>query len=54
VAAADAPEINGTDRFRKLVDGISLPFSHFRDMPFTDPADIEMVESRMRLAGLKP
>jgi len=50
-AAADRTELLRTDGFRRVVDGMSLPFSHFRSLPFTDPRDVDMLEMRLTAAG---
>ena len=50
-AVADQEEITSTERFRRMITSINLPFTHFRDLPFTDPRDIDMLERRLSLAG---
>lgn len=51
VAAADDEATTASGRFRHMLDRIDLPFSHFRDLPFSDPGAVEVLEERLRRAG---
>lgn len=50
-AAADREKITDTDNFRRMIAGIDLPLTHFRDLPFTDLHEVEMLEERLARAG---
>jgi tetratricopeptide (TPR) repeat protein len=54
VAAADDAETRTSARFRHMLEEIALPFSHFRDLPFTNPAVVDVLEKRLRRAGFPP
>jgi DNA-binding winged helix-turn-helix (wHTH) protein len=54
VAAADDAETTASARFQYMLTGIALPFSHFRDLPFTDPGIVDELEQRLSRAGFPP
>jgi DNA-binding winged helix-turn-helix (wHTH) protein/tetratricopeptide (TPR) repeat protein len=49
--AADREKITGTEQFRRLIVGIDLPLTHFRDLPFANIRDVEFLEERLTLIG---
>lgn len=50
-AAADRKNIIMDEKFRHMITGIDLPLTHFRDLPFTDVRDVDLLEERLTLAG---
>lgn len=50
-AAADSETITTTQEFKRMIVSIDLPFSHFRDLPFTNRRDVDLLEGRLALAG---
>jgi DNA-binding winged helix-turn-helix (wHTH) protein/tetratricopeptide (TPR) repeat protein len=50
-AAAHRDEIAASREFRQMIAATDLPFRHFRDLPFTDPADVNLLEERLGRAG---
>ncbi len=53
-SAAGRADFTATAQFRHLLDGIDLPFTHFRDMPFSNPYDVELLEERLHSVGFEP
>ncbi len=53
-SAAGRTNVTDTPQFRSLLAKINLPFCHFRDMPFTNPSDIDILEKRLRSVGFEP
>ena len=52
-AASGDPSITKTKEFQDAINGLELPFGHFRSMPFADISNVEMLEDRLRAIGLK-
>lgn len=50
-AAVGPSDISRTDEFRRMIAKASLPVGHFRDLPFTRPGDVVLLEQRLALAG---
>lgn len=50
-AVADSKEIVQAASFKRLIQGIALPFDHFRQLPFTKVEDVDFLEQRLRQAG---
>ncbi len=50
-AAAGRDEITQTEDFRRMIAGIDLPLTHFRDLPFTNPQEVDGLEERLIMAG---
>jgi DNA-binding winged helix-turn-helix (wHTH) protein len=48
---ADCEKTAKTDGFRRMLAQTELPFSHFRDLPFTEPGAVEELEGRLIRAG---
>lgn len=53
-AAADREKITKTEGFQSMIAGIGLPFTHFRDLPFNDLREVDMLEESLTLAGYRP
>jgi DNA-binding winged helix-turn-helix (wHTH) protein/tetratricopeptide (TPR) repeat protein len=51
-AAADDPSITKTEEFREMINGLELPLSHFRSMPFADINSVEFLEARLKAVGV--
>lgn len=49
-AAADDADMVQTAAFTRLMKSISLPFGHFRDLPFTIVEDVDYLEQQLRKA----
>lgn len=45
---ADQKEIVTSQQFRHVLESTNLPFSHFRQLPFTNAQDIGFLEERLR------
>ena len=50
-AVAEDQEIVQTPPFKGLIQSISLPLNHFRQLPFTKVEDVDYLEHRLRKAG---
>ncbi|WP_205123444.1 winged helix-turn-helix domain-containing protein [Marimonas lutisalis] len=50
-AAGDRDKITETEDFRRMIAGNDLPLAHFRDLPFTDQYEVDMLEERLTRAG---
>lgn len=50
-AVADRDDLTSTPVFQDMIGNIALPFSHFRDLPFTDERNVKMLEKRLARAG---
>ncbi|SDZ57310.1 Transcriptional regulatory protein, C terminal [Jannaschia faecimaris] len=50
-SAAGRTNITDTPQFQSLLARIDLPFSHFRDMPFSNSKDVDLLEERLRSVG---
>lgn len=50
-AAAHREKITITEPFQRMIASIGLPFCHFRELPFTNSRDVELLEERLILAG---
>lgn len=50
-ATADSETITATEDFQHMIASIDLPITHFRDLPFTDMREVDMLEERLALAG---
>lgn len=50
-ALADHDTGAGAPEFRRMLPGLELPLTHFRDMPFTDTGAVDMLEDRLIRAG---
>jgi DNA-binding winged helix-turn-helix (wHTH) protein/tetratricopeptide (TPR) repeat protein len=50
-AAASRAKITATQDFKRMVDCTDLPFTHFRELPFTNSQDVDLLEGRLILAG---
>jgi len=50
-AAAGREEIVGSEHFREMMAKVELPFSHFRELPFTVPKVVTMLEDLLKRSG---
>jgi DNA-binding winged helix-turn-helix (wHTH) protein/TolB-like protein len=51
-AAADDPSITKTEEFREMINGLELPLSHFRSIPFADMDNVDFLETRLKMVGV--
>lgn len=52
-AASGDSAITKTRNFQDMIERLELSFGHFRSMPFSEIKDIEMLETRLRAAGVR-
>ena len=50
-AVSQNGDIVSSNEFRELLASITLKFSHFRQMPFTNISCVELLEKRLAKAG---
>lgn len=51
-AASGDAALAGTAAFRDMIERLDLPLGHFRSLPFTNLDDVDMLEARLRAAGV--
>jgi tetratricopeptide (TPR) repeat protein len=50
-AAAANATITTTQSFKRMIVCTDLPFTHYRELPFTDARNVDVLEERLALAG---